>query len=44
MNIEARYPDYKQKLAANLNKESCTHLINETKELQQWIKNKLSES
>ena len=41
MNIEARYPEYKQKLASSLNKDSCLHLINETKNLQQWIKNKL---
>ena len=44
MNIEARYPEYKQKLAANLNQTASQKLIEETKELQQWIKNKLSES
>ena len=43
MNIEARYPDYKQKLASGLNKEMCRELINETKDLQLWIKNRLSE-
>ena len=42
MNIEARYPEYKQKLAVNLNKATCRALIDETKQLQQWIKNKLS--
>lgn len=44
MNIEARYPEYKQKLAVNLNKTTCRALIDETNQLQQWIKNKLSES
>ena len=42
MNIEARYPEYKQKLATRLNKESCRFLIDYTATLQQWIKNKLS--
>ena len=42
MNIEARYPEYKQKLSANLNQEICQRMIEQTKQLQQWIKNKLS--
>ena len=41
MNIEARYPEYKQKLSAKLNQESCQDIINKTKALQIWIKNKL---
>lgn len=42
MNIEARYPEYKQKLSANLNQEICQRIIEQTKQLQQWIKSKLS--
>ena len=43
MNIEARYPEYKHKLAVTLNQNVCKSLIERTKELQQWIKNKLLE-
>lgn len=43
MNIEARYPEYKQKLALSLNQQTCKNIIKETKALQTWIKNKLSE-
>ena len=43
MNIEARYPEYKQKLALSLNGQVCKSIIKETKALQTWIKNKLSE-
>ena len=42
MNIEARYPDYKQKLVARLNESYCRSLIDDTQLLQQWIKNNLS--
>lgn len=41
LNIEARYPSYKERLMKSLNKESCAMLIVQTKELQLWIKNKL---
>ena len=41
MNIEARYPSYKLSLAQGLNAEKCLQMINRTKELQQWIKNRL---
>ena len=41
MNIEARYPSYKLALAQGLNDEICLQMINRTKELQQWIKNRL---
>ena len=41
MNIQARYPEYKEQLARILTKETCRHIIDETKQLQQWIKNKL---
>ena len=43
MNIEARYPEYKQKLALTLNQQVCKNIIEETKALQIWIKNRLSE-
>lgn len=41
LNIEARYPSYKERLMRSLSKEYCTKLLNQTKELQAWIKNKL---
>lgn len=41
MNIQARYPEYKDQLAKMLTKETCRSLIDETKELQLWIKNRL---
>lgn len=39
--IEARYPSYKERLMKSLTKEYCTQLLEQTKELQLWIKNKL---
>lgn len=44
MNIQARYPEYKEQLARLLTKETCRNIIDETIKLQQWIKNKLSNS
>ena len=41
MNIEARYPDYKTGIARSLSEQSCRNIIDETKQLQQWIKEKL---
>ena len=41
MNIAARYPSYKEQLSKSMNKNSCRKIIDETKQLQQWIKNKL---
>lgn len=41
MNIEARYPSYKLSVAQGLNEEKCLQMINRTKELQLWIKNRL---
>lgn len=41
MNIEARYPSYKERLMKSLTKDSCTELLSQTKDLQSWIKNKL---
>ena len=41
LNIEARYPSYKERLLKSLNREYCDRLLQQTKELQLWIKNKL---
>ncbi|MCK9401335.1 MAG: HEPN domain-containing protein [Bacteroidales bacterium] len=43
LNIEARYPEYKERLLKQLTKDKCLELINKTTALQQWIKRKLSE-
>lgn len=40
MNIECRYPSYKQELASSLTEEFCRELIDKTKELKTWIENK----
>ena len=41
LNIEARYPDYKERIAKILTNERCKQLFEQTKELQQWIKEKI---
>lgn len=41
LNIEARYPSYKERLMKSLTKDYCISLLEQTKELQLWIKNKL---
>lgn len=41
LNIEARYPDYKNKLASKLTQEYCGDLIQKTETLKQWIENLL---
>lgn len=41
LNIEARYPSYKERLLNSLTSDYCTELINSTKELHSWIKSKL---
>ena len=40
-NIQARYPEYKNQLAQILNQRQCRYILDTTKELQSWIKNKL---
>ncbi|GHV65510.1 DNA-binding protein [Bacteroidia bacterium] len=37
-NIEARYPEYKSKLAGSLTRPICAELLEQTKNLQKWIK------
>jgi len=41
-NIEARYPEDKAALAQTLSPKVCRSIIDDTKVLQQWIKDKLS--
>ena len=41
LNIEARYPSYKDRLMQSLNTDRCKDLIQQTNEFRLWIKNKL---
>jgi HEPN domain-containing protein len=41
LNIEARYPSHKERLLRSLTHGKCLEIIERTKELQQWIKEKL---
>ena len=41
-NIEARYPEDKDALYHRLSKQTCRQIIDETKQLMQWIKDELS--
>ncbi|MDR2182706.1 MAG: HEPN domain-containing protein [Clostridiales bacterium] len=41
LQIEARYPEHKDKVAEILSKERCDRLIAETEEMLCWIKRKL---
>lgn len=41
LNIESRYPSYKEQLSKSLTIEKCNYLINRTREFQAWIKMKL---
>ena len=40
-NIEARYPEDKAELSRTLTDAFCKQMIDDTKQLQQWIKDKL---
>ena len=40
-NIESRYPEDRQKLSQTLSEQFCRNIIDETKKLQQWIKEQL---
>lgn len=44
MYIKARYPEEKAKVARTLDKEVCRHIIKETKQLTQWIEERLPET
>lgn len=41
LNIEARYPSYKERLMNSLTMDYCKKLLEDTENLQLWIKNKL---
>jgi HEPN domain-containing protein len=41
LNINTRYPDYKNKLSQQLTYPVCAEIIAQTKSLQQWIKENL---
>jgi len=41
LNIEARYPEGKTRIAQTLTRKRCEYLLAETKQLQQWIKEKI---
>jgi HEPN domain-containing protein len=41
LNIEARYPEYKSSIAKTLTSSKCAALLEQTKALQQWIKEKI---
>lgn len=43
LNIEARYPTYKERLMKSLSEEKCSMLLTETDKLRLWIKSKLSD-
>ena len=38
MNIEARYREFKNRLAASLDKDNTKQLLDQTIELEQWIR------
>jgi len=40
-NIEARYEEYKAKLASTLNLDSCKKIVKDTEDFLCWIKQKL---
>ena len=42
MNIEARYREYKSRLAAMLDEQITLQILEQTKEMHQWILQKLS--
>ena len=41
LNIEARYPSYKDNIAASLDKVSCKEIIKKTEEMLKWIEKQL---
>ena len=41
LNIEARYPSHKERLFASLTPDKCNEIIENTSQLQQWIKQQL---
>ena len=41
LNIEARYPEYKEALLSALSEEKCREIIDLTKEMKLWIETML---
>ena len=41
LQIEARYPEYKEKISSFLTEKYCIKLLNDTEEFLCWIKKKL---
>lgn len=41
LNIESRYPSYKERLFQALSTERCREIIDQTKKLTQWIRQQL---
>lgn len=41
LNIEARYPSHKERVLKSLTEAKCIQIIQKTKEIQSWIKQKL---
>ena len=41
LNIEARYPTYKEQLLRSLSNEKCIEIIEKTKSLKEWIEKQL---
>ena len=41
LQIEARYPEYKSKIAEKISQEKCVKLVEKTKEMLCWIKKQL---
>lgn len=41
LNIEARYPSYKQAIGDSLSEERCKELMQKTREPQRWVKTML---
>ena len=41
LNIEARYPEYRDRISSSFNREICENLLKQVKTLQQWTKEKI---
>lgn len=41
LNIQARYPEYKERLLKDLSELKCKQLLTQTNQFQQWIKQQL---
>jgi len=41
MNVEARYPEYREQIAAGLSNDICRQFLVETEEMLRWIKEQL---